>query len=187
MRCYPVKFTPLTPLEVLEGLRQAWEELWSESPSKRSLQVLLAQWALETGRGRACIHYNLGNVKASAEQEHTFFRTTEWLPLKSAEPLLIDPRVKLLSQNATHAQLRFEPDHPACRFRAFSTLHEGCVEYLKLLRHRFASAWPAVLAGDAAQFAQLLKQARYYTVDEKPYREALVSLCTEFGRLPVKV
>ena len=51
----------------------------------------------------------------------------------------------------------FHLPHPACRFRVFSSLTLGAVDYLTLLRKRFHLAWPAVLSGDPVGFVHALK------------------------------
>ena len=76
----------------------------------------------------------------------------------------------------------FEPDNPACCFRAFPTLDAGALDYLQTLHRRFQSAWPAVVAGDPARFSHLLKRSRYYTADEAQYTKTLVALFREFSR-----
>jgi hypothetical protein len=178
--------TPLTAPDVYVGLRDAWQSVWSETPKHESLCVLLAQWALETGRGKSCFNYNLGNVKSREGDgyDFTFFSTTENLPLEAAQRWLDsgDRRVRILSKGTAVACILFLPDHPGCRFRSFSTLAEGGIDYLKLLHSRFSAAWPAVLLGDARCFARELKRARYYTADEQPYGDALASLAAEFAK-----
>ncbi len=67
----------------------------------------------------------------------------------------------------------FDPPHPQTRFRAFDTLEEGAVDYLKMLHERFFLSWPAVESGDPKEFAHLLKRQGYYTADEGEYASAL--------------
>ena len=159
----PDRLTPCAVADVGLALYVAWRELFGEEPGRGSLLVLLAQWALETGRGKACHCYNLGNAKSvdGDGYDYTFFRCNE----------VIGGRV-----------VWFDPPHPACRFRAFETLEAGAADYLALLHRRFASAWPAVLAGDPADFAHRLKAARYYTANEAAYAAGLTSLFCEFDR-----
>jgi Putative peptidoglycan binding domain len=158
----PDQLTPVTPSEVFASLEHAWKTAFDTTPHRTSLLVLLAQWALETGRGKSMHCYNLGNVKSSQQQgDWCFFRCNE----------IIRGKV-----------VWFEPDNPACCFRAFATLEAGALDYLQTLFQRFKSAWPAVVAGDPALFSHLLKRSRYYTADEAQYTKTLVSLFREFSR-----
>ncbi|HVJ15040.1 MAG TPA: hypothetical protein VM686_06350, partial [Polyangiaceae bacterium] len=156
------QLTPVTPAQVLQALGVAWQEQFGSTPHRTSLLVLVSQWALETGRGRAMHCFNLGNVKSNGKTgDWCFFRCNEVLEGKV---------------------VWFEPDHEACRFRAFATLQDGALDYLKTLHQRFQSAWPAVVAGDPAAFSHALKVARYYTADEAQYTKSVVSLFNEFSR-----
>jgi Putative peptidoglycan binding domain len=158
----PDQLTPVTPAAVLDALGQAWQTEFGAAPHRTSLLVLLSQWALETGRGRSMHCYNLGNVKSNQKSgDWCFFRCNE----------VIGGRV-----------VWFDPDDPACCFRAFTSLDAGALDYLRILHARFSRAWPAVESGDPAQFSHLLKVSRYYTADEGQYTRTLTSLFVEFSR-----
>jgi hypothetical protein len=154
--------TPVTPKQVLDSLGNAWHELFAAEAHRTSLLVLLAQWALETGRGHSMHCFNLGNVKSNGQAgDWCFFRCNE----------IINGKV-----------VWFDPDDAGCRFRAFKTLDEGALDYMKTLHQRFQKAWPADEAGDPAAFAHLLRMQNYYTADEGLYTRSLVSLFDEFSR-----
>src|SRR4051794_28728260 len=156
------QLTSVSPGAVLSALQVAWRTQFGTQPLRASLLVLLAQWALETGRGRSMHCFNLGNVKSNRTSgDWCFFRCDE----------ILNGKVKW-----------FEPDDPACCFRAFPDLNSGAADYLRTLNARFQGAWPAVVAGDPAAFAHLLKQQRYYTADEAQYTHSVVSLFNEFSR-----
>lgn len=154
--------TPATVAEVKQALGFAWVSLFGCHSSPESICVLLAQWALETGRGNSMWNYNLGNVKShQKEGDWCFFRCNE----------VISGKV-----------VWFEPDHPGCCFVAYPTLQQGADAYMDKLHTRFAKAWPAVLAGNPTEFSKRLKASRYYTADEAKYTATLVSLYREFMR-----
>lgn len=161
------RLTPVTPNEVFLALQGAWQKELHETPHRTSLLVLLSQWALETGRGRSMHCYNLGNVKSGGQSgDWCFFRCNE----------IIKGKV-----------VWFDPDAPECRFRAFATLDDGALDYLRTLYQRFKRAWPAVQAGDPAAFSHSLRLQNYYTADEGQYTRTLVSLFNEFSRsIPVQ-
>lgn len=188
--------TPAKPEEVYSALGKAWRAQLGTEPKRESLIVLLAQWAFETGRGKAMWNYNLGNAKGkpggSNGRSWTFFACNEMLPVANANALVAKAGLRrdggpgndavITSIKDGIATVWFYPSHPACCFRAFRTLDEGTADYFDMLRKRFASAWPAVLAGDAAQFSHLLKVARYYTADESHYTRSLVSIYNEMAK-----
>jgi hypothetical protein len=146
----------------LGALQVAWKNQFGSAAQPSSLLVLLAQWALETGRGRSMHCYNLGNVKsAGTSGDWCFFRCDE----------IINDKV-----------VWFEPDAAGCCFRAFADLNAGAADYLKTLNSRFQRSWPAVLSGDPAAFAHLLKLQGYYTANEAQYTHTLVALFGEFSR-----
>lgn len=154
--------TPVTPLEVFDALRVSWQARFGTAPARSSLLVLLSQWALETGRGKSMHCYNFGNVKSNGTSgDWCFFRCNE----------IIGGKV-----------VWFEPDHPACRFRAFTTLQAGADDYLSTLHRRFTRAWPAVVEGNPAAFSHLLRAQGYYTANEAQYTATLTALFREFDR-----
>lgn len=142
--------TPATVPELADALERAWREELRSEPSRAPLLVLLAQWHLETGGGKACIAWNLGNAKSVPGDGY------DWVEFQTTEVV------------------RGVVVHLAQRFRAFASLEEGATDYLRLLVRRFAIAWPAVLAGDAAGFAVALHDAHYYTAHVEDYTRGMV-------------
>lgn len=174
--------TPVSKQELLLGLWQAWYQIFNEQPKHESICVLGGQWALETGWGKSMWCFNLGNVKSVEGDGHNycFFGCGEELPLSVAQQAVRNsPLVTIVRQysvnNKPMASVWIEPKHPWCRFRAFNTLLEGSVDYVKLLNKRFQKSWPAVLAGDPALFSHYLKQQGYYTADETKYTNSIKS------------
>lgn len=192
----PARRTPASAQEVYSALGRVWRARFGEEPKKESLCVLLSQWALETGRGKSMWNYNLGNIKGKPGGGDgrcwTFFACNEILPVAHANAAVAkaglretgtgEKDVAITSTKNGMAVVWFYPNHVACCFRAYRTLDEGAGDYLALLHRRFASAWPAVLAGDPEQFAKLLKAARYYTADENEYARGLRSIFLEYLR-----
>lgn len=158
----PNTLTLVTPNDVYASMCRAWEALLGETPKRESVLTLLAQWALETGRGASMHCYNIGNVKhvPGDGRDYTYFACNEVLNGKV---------------------VWFYPKDPACCFRAFTTLDAGVADYLALLKQRFAGAWPAVLSGDPVAFGHALKVQRYYTADEHQYCATLSALFNEFS------
>lgn len=170
----PHQLTKVTLRQVYDALAAAWPE-----GSRASLIVLTAQIGIECADGARVHNYNLGNVKRVQGRPWTMLPKV-WEILRSVPP------------GATSATQRhdglwrvvFDPPHPQCHFRAFSTLEEGTAEHLATLRRRFFAAWPAVESGDAAAFGRRLKALHYYTAPEADYVRALE---LRAGRLDAEV
>lgn len=184
------KTTPVSKEEVLKALYDAWIHLFGVTPKKESVWVLASQWALETGYGKSMWCYNLGNVKSTEGDGHDYcyFACNEILKTAVADAIAAKnpgiAKVTKYRDNGT-AIIWFYPKHPGCRFRAFNTLLEGCIDYIGLLNKRFSKSWPAVLAGDPAQFSHLLRVQGYYTADEASYTSTMKSVFGTISKLKV--
>lgn len=191
-RFLPPVRTPATTGDVFAALAAAAPEL-----DRASLLVLLAQSALETGWWRSCWLHNLGNSKhleGKTPGSWTYFTCDELLTPAHARELLAGARPRTDGRPGLDVELDpkpradglarvlFHPSHRGCRFRAFDSLDEGATAYLASLRTRYASAWPAVLAGDAAAFSRALKAGRYYTAPEQGYTASLLQLVAQVER-----
>lgn len=141
----PATRTPVSVPELAEALRVAAGAELGAQLTRDALLVLLAQWHLETGGGVFCMCWNIGNAKSVMGDGY------DW------------------TEFATTEVVRGETIHLVGRFRAFETLAAGAADYVRLLAHRFARAWPAVLAGDAEAFARTLHQLGYYTAPVDAY------------------
>lgn len=180
-RLLPNVITYCSPADLYVKLRDSWPP--DSSPTRASVLTLLAHWALETGFGHACHCWNLGNAKHVSGDGYDFtqFACGEEMGLAVAQnAVAVNPsQVQIVStyvgaNGAEMASVRFLPPHPATSFLAFDTLDAGAAYYLTLLRGRFRSAWPAVVAGDVAGFCHLLKLAGYYTADEHAYTSGVL-------------
>lgn len=183
----PPQRTPWTTQELFTALGTAWSHYFNSSATREQLCLLLAHVVFETGWGRGCWNFNLGNAKSVVGDgyDYTFFACTEDMSIAQAKALVDNPhaigRIEVVSTTAAgRATCRFFPDHPACRFRAFRTLPLGCLDYLTLLVRRFSDAnperdaWRAVLAADPSAFCHALKLKNYYTADEGIYTRQVV-------------
>lgn len=162
----PDQITPCTPKALYDALWRAWAPTLADGtlPTRASLLVLLAHWALETGWGHGCHNNNLGNKKhvKGDGRDFTMFRCNE----------VLGGRV-----------VWFDPPDPATWFVAFPTLDAGAADYLAGLKKHFAGAWAYVVAGDAVQFCHALKVAHYYTADEASYTAGVVRCCHQLDAM----
>jgi hypothetical protein len=148
--------TPAHPAEVFTALRAAWDDSVDDTaPNRASILVLLSQWALETGFGHACHRWNLGNAKHVPGDGHEYVMFA-------------------CSEIISGVEVWFQPPARQTWFVAFESLSDGAEYYLRSLRKQFASAWPAVIAANPAEFAHLLKLSHYYTASEALYVAGLM-------------
>ena len=187
--------TPCDPAELGRALYLASLSLLNAPLTRPAVDLLLAQWGLETGRGRACFNHNLGNVKSAPawQGDHCERYCNELLTEQQARDahsratLTPDGTLDVILGGVVGGKriVNFYPPNPATRFRAFDSLEAGALDYLSILADRFASAWRYLEAGDAAGFAAALHRARYYTADPKAYAAGLVSLQREYSHLTI--
>ena len=135
---YDTLRTALDPEAVRKALADAWIIKFGVQPASDSISVLLSQIAQETG-WRACWNWNLGYEGCA----WAGFLRTGWR-LKSV------PRSACRASQRRSRYPNFEPSQPS---------KMGITAYLSVMAKHFASAWPAVLAGDPHEFAVLLSRA----------------------------
>lgn len=152
----------MAPLSAIaESMTRSWPG--GEFPKRESVLCVLAQNALETGFGKACHGWNLGNAK------HIKGDGRGWSMFKCNEVLA--GKVEW-----------FSPPHPQTWFRAFDALDAGSKDYLDMLRERFDKSWPAIEAGDVETFGHALKVQRYYTADESAYVAGLKRIYDQIAK-----
>jgi hypothetical protein len=188
--------TGCTPEQMFYALGNAWVQLFDEQPQSPSLCCLLSQWALETGWGKSCHCWNIGNFKSSEGdgRDFTYYKCDERLQPAVAQHYLDGatprsdgqgPNVAVEAHNADGTiTLWFWPDHPVSRFRAYKTLQDGAKDYVESLFNRFSKAWPAIKQGDPTNFIHQLKVQGYFTADEATYTKTTVSLFKTFSHIP---
>lgn len=177
--------TPVSEFDLYSALKKASPDL-----SKDALSVLIAHWALETGRGKKCIAYNIGNIKCPDEHKsnYCYFVTFERLSSREAADYVAksteeNHAVITVSLPSGNCLVTFYPNHPACRFCAYETLDEGVADYLLHLKTRFAACWHFVEEGNVIQFCHSLKEQGYYTASEAVYTKAINQLFNSYRAL----
>lgn len=167
---------------MVEAMTSAWRRVVGGEPPANAVRLLVAHWALETGWGRSMVCFNVGNAKAmrtDASYDYCYFTTWEVLTVRDAEAYVrahpTTARITKYTSNERHAHVEVRPEDPACRFRAYASLEDGCVEHLQMLRGIFARSWSALCSGDPAAFSRALKAQKYYTADEGEYTKLVVA------------
>ena len=158
--------TPLDGDSASRHLAQGYQAVTGSPPSSATLELLWAQWALETSRGQAMYGNNFAGIKAGARGSASLAAGERPQTRGSA----------LLSTTEGHgASARRVRD----RFRTYATPEEGARDYVGLLVRRYPEAFAALRQGDLERFAAGLQRGRYFTANPESYRNALGRLAQE--------
>lgn len=175
----PKAHTPLSIPQWQEAIRVASQQLGLPL-SWDALAVLWSQFAIETGRGKACWNWNLGNKRHTVEPTY-FILPAAWEcgtpgQLPAGAQIVTGPGMTCEPGQVVYIL----PGH-AQKFAAFDVAVAGCIAYLQFLtRPSYAGPWGRVLAGDAFGFAQALKNKGYYTAPVSSYASGLASMVREY-------
>ncbi len=175
---------------VVPVLRQIWPEI-----GELGARTLAAQFALETGSGRHCYNFNLGNHKAGANEPHMYLRGVwEGVPRATFERLRADPTFGELVREETPREIAqkghlvqpgniviaFAPPHPVARFRSHATVEDGVSRFVSLHRrigNRVPEFLVALRLGDTRGAARILGSSavRYYTGNVDAYAQGMMN------------
>ncbi len=150
--------TKLSGSEAKAALAQGWRNVFGEEPNEKTSQILLAQWSLETGRGKAMMNYNFGGIKGAGPSG-------------------------LTARYGTHEVENGKTVAITDGFRAYESPEEGATDYVRLLAKRYGSALDAARAGDPQGFVRGLKKNGYFTAPEAQYSAAIGSLTNRAAAL----
>jgi flagellar protein FlgJ len=150
--------TKLSGSDAKAALAQAWRNVFGEEPNQKTQQILLAQWALETGRGKAMMNYNFGGIKGAGP-------------------------TGLTARYGTHEVENGKTFSITDGFRAYETPEQGATDYVRLLSKRYGSALESAKVGDATGFVRGLKKNGYFTAPEAQYASAISSLANRAAAL----
>jgi hypothetical protein len=156
----PNKLTPMSPDEVAKALAAGFKKLTGKAPSTKILDLLMAQWALETGNGKSTHNYNFTNIKRNAGDPYfQYFRCSE----------IIDG-----------VEVFFDPPHPQCAFAAYKTPADGAAAYIRILKKR-PHWWAGLMSEDINVFNNALSTTpKFYTASPSLYLSALKDRATKY-------
>lgn len=158
----PVVRTKLSAGQAQEALKAAWERVTGEVPSDKTLALITAQWAHETGSGGSMYNYNFAGIKgASPDGLSVAQRTREGYG--ENERRIVD------------------------NFRAYRSAEDGATDYVKLLSRRFPEAVEGARQGDPTAFVRGLKSRGYFTGHEGQYLNNVASIASRYLGQPLEV
>ncbi len=149
--------TPMEPADAARHLAVAWEAVIGEPANARTVSVLWAQWALETGRGRWMMDYNFAGLKGRGPSGGSAM----WWTWEETDD---------------------GPKRIRGRFRAYASPDEGAKDYVDMLKRRYPECIEAARRGDTPTFILTLERRGYFTEKPKAYGRAVGSLAREFMR-----
>lgn len=143
--------------EALRGaIGRALEKVDGARPSPALVDVLTAHASLETASGARMYNFNFGGIKGHAPDGG-------------------------IANLRTHEILGGKDVVIRDGFRAYGSLDDGAVDYVRTMKTRFGGALAPASQGDVAGFAGALKRAGYYTASESDYAHGLASLMHASG------
>lgn len=143
--------TPVSRADLRNAIAKAYKTVTGKAATANVLDTLTAHASLETGSGGSMYNFNFGGIKGTSPTGET---------AKTRTKEVIDGKEIEIRDG----------------FRAYHSLDEGALDYVKLMKGRFGGAVSKAESGDLDGFAHALKQANYYTADETKYASALHSL-----------
>jgi hypothetical protein len=158
----PVVRTRLTAGQAQEALRAAWEKVTGEAPSDKTLALITAQWAHETGNGASMYNYNFAGIKGAGPSGLSVSQHTRE-GYGASERRIVD------------------------NFRAYSSAEEGATDYVALLERRFPDAVEGARQGDPSAFVRGLKSRGYFTGQESAYLNNVASIASRYLGQPLEV
>lgn len=158
----PVVRTQLSPGQAQEALRAAWQNVMGEAPSDKTLALITAQWAHETGNGASMFNYNFAGIKGAGPSGLSVAQRTR--------------------EGYGETERRIV-DH----FRAYRSAEEGATDYVQLLSKRFPDAVEGAKNGDPAAFVRGLKARGYFTGHEGQYLSSVAHTASRYLGEPLEV
>jgi hypothetical protein len=158
----PVVRTQLSAGQAQEALRAAWEKVTGEAPSDKTLALITAQWAHETGNGASMYNYNFAGIKGAGPSGLSVAQHTRE-GYGASERRIVD------------------------NFRAYSSAEEGATDYVSLLKRRFPDAVEGARQGDPNAFVRGLKARGYFTGQESAYLNNVTSIASRYLGEPLDV
>jgi hypothetical protein len=179
------KGTKPSAREVVNMLVSVWPEL-----TQTGARTLTSQFMAETGGGMYCFNWNLGNVKAGANEPHMYLKGV-WEVSGSREAadgaaakaggkahVATEEEIKKHGWGCPpgKAIVVFDPPHAQCRFRAYANLQEGAQRWLndhRAIVTRDSNYLNTLNSGDTAAVAKALKKVGYYSAAESNYARGM--------------
>lgn len=137
----PTTRTPLSEKETAVSLQKSAGIVFGGQISQALLSLLLAQIWTETGAGKNCFNYNVGNITGEFNGDYW---PAPWMVLDDNS----SQRYRELNALALKGQA-------PSKFRAYPNLDSGVIDYCLLLKRRF----PTIIAAASEDDSQAMGEA----------------------------
>lgn len=149
--------------QAIEVFKIGYTKFMNDTPSKKTLAIIVAQSALETGWWKAGLHcWNFGNTrcnpdKLSEDEYFTMFKCGEIIKGK---------------------EVFFIPPDPKSVFQAFESAEAGVRHHLRFLstKNNYRNAWAQAVKQNPDQYIIELKKAGYFTAGLERYKKTFMSV-----------
>ncbi|HLW90166.1 MAG TPA: SH3 domain-containing protein [Roseiarcus sp.] len=171
--------------QTVASLLTAWSDL-----KQNGARTLTAQYMFETGGGKYCFNWNLGNAKAANPNVLHMYLANVWECYARTEADAVVAQSAGLARIATADEIKthgwscpdtvvvFSPPSAQCRFRAFDSLTDGAqfwCGYFKNLAAKEPTFLTTLNTGDVAAVTHALKVANYYSASEAAYAQGVTA------------
>jgi len=158
----PVVRTSLSAGQARDALSAAWQKVTGETPSDKTLALITAQWAHETGSGASMYNYNFAGIKGAGPDGLSVAQHTRE-GYGASERRIVD------------------------NFRAYKSAEDGATDYVQLLSKRFPEAVEGARQGDPNAFVRGLKSRGYFTGQEGAYLNSVASIASRYLGEPLQL
>jgi len=149
--------------QAIEAFKVGYTKFMNDIPSKKTLAILIAQSALETGWWKAGLHcWNFGNTRCNPDklsdgEYFTMFKCGEIIKGK---------------------EVFFIPPDPRSVFQAFESDEDGVRHHLRFLstKNNYRNAWTQAVKQNPDQYIIELKKAGYFTAGLERYKKTFMSV-----------
>lgn len=141
--------TRLAGEDAKSSIIRGWNIVFGEEPPESAVNILLAQFALETSYGSDMFNYNFGGVKGTSP-------------------------AGLTTGYNTFEVIKGEKINMRDYFRAYRSADEGAWDWISFLQEKFPLALEKAKEGDPKGYVKKLKDRGYFTADLDLYTSAVL-------------
>lgn len=132
--------TPASKNQIVSSIDSAWRSIFGNQPTVKQVAMLYSQIAIETGHGKSIFNNNVGNINWTQGFPGNYYETQDSLTV---------------GNNPANRK------YYTAKMRAYNTLDDGILDYVKLLKNR-SPVLAALKNGDVKDFSYALAAVHYY-------------------------
>jgi hypothetical protein len=133
------KNTPLSDEEVINALRDSWEQIFNKPISPDALSLLIAQWRTEGGR-KGIFNYNLGNLTVNASSPSSDYAERSVPEIKEGKKVMVKSDMA-----------------------AYDSVEQGAMGLINYIVSQRPALWAALESGNTEHYVFVMKSYGYFT------------------------